>query len=209
MPRQHTTPPNMALCIYPRYAQPKKKNKQMKKTLYLTLLICPFLLYNCGPDNPLKPNPPQADTLPPITTEGLQTFGYKVNGEVIRYGSQSGRYINLDYLNEDSTLHFQLESGDHFLGLSGLRVFQKVKFLIDSTTTSGIDQPASLWVQYFNSRSKQRYNQEISGGGEILKLESTPDHNIVSGTFWCTLINQDDPKDTVYITDGRFDLMEK
>jgi hypothetical protein len=127
----------------------------------------------------------------------------------VRHKSQSGRNINLDYLTEDSTVHFQLESANHFFGLSGLKVYKLGTFLIDSFKTSGINQPATLWIQYFNSDSKQRYNLETSGGGEILKIESTPNHNIVSGTFWCTLINQDNPKDTVYITEGRFDLIEK
>lgn len=53
----------------------------MKNILYLILLIFPVLLYNCGPDNLLKPTP-EPDVLPPITTEGLNTAGCLVNGEV-------------------------------------------------------------------------------------------------------------------------------
>ena len=84
--------------------------EEMKKVLYLILLISPLLLTHCGPDGLLKPKDPEPDTLPPITTEGLQTFGYKVNGEVVRYKFQSARYINLDHIPETGLLGLQMNT---------------------------------------------------------------------------------------------------
>ena len=53
----------------------------MKNFLILTLLLFPILFTNCGPDSIIKPTP-EPDVLPPVTTQGLNTAGCLVNGEV-------------------------------------------------------------------------------------------------------------------------------
>lgn len=181
----------------------------MKKILYLILLICPVLLYNCGPDNPLKPNTPQAGTLPPITTEGLQTFGYKINGKVVRYKSQSARYINLDHIPETGQLALRLNNRSFDAG-----------FRLDSVLNAGIfklDPNKVVDLNYVHGASftdninDKKYWILIEGGGEILRyhIDNNKPEYIISGTFWYTVIDEDNPTDTAYITDGRFDLYKR
>lgn len=191
----------------------------MKKTLYITLLICPFLLYNCGPDNnPLKPTPPQADTLPPITTEGLNTAGCLVDGEVWlpKPGGAFKPAIDCEY-------YPRIEGSDpRFWGALQLDLARH-----SNDSTEGYIQVAHGWIfdvadysLYRNHDNPDRYG----GGGRlygtprgsynttenpnnflsILKLDTV--NQIISGTFQFDAINEDDITDTIKIRDGRFDV---
>ena len=192
----------------------------MKKTLYIALLICPFLLYNCGPDNPLKPTP-EPDVLPPITTEGLNTAGCLVNGEVwlpkpggaFKPAIDCEYYPRIEGSDPRSWGVLQLDlarySNDHLDG--------------DITVSHGWLFDTTTYTLYRNSNNPDRYGGggdylDVSSGGfksyettnnttnflRILKLDTV--NQIISGTFQFDAINEEDITDTIKIREGRFDV---
>jgi hypothetical protein len=182
---------------------------EMKQILIFSLLVLPFILISCGPDGFLTPNPSQADTLPPITTEGLQTFGYKVNGEVVRYDNQSARYINLDHQPQTGYLGVQLNTSDFTAGFRHDSILIDDQFLFD---INKLDGSGPAHDALFRRRDESiRYGRVIEGGGEILRyyIDNDKPEYIISGTFWYTVVDENNSSDTAFITDGRFDLIKK
>jgi hypothetical protein len=186
----------------------------MKKTLYITLLICPFLFYNCGPDNPLKPKDPEPDTLPPITTEGLNTAGCLIDGEVwlpkpggafkpaidCEYyprieGSDPRRWgvLQLDLANYN-------QSNYMYIGYDSLyTIGSKTIYLNGNSVSGSVGGGAEFRTSQLFWTTKNINNKLI-----ILKLDTI--NQIISGTFQFDAINENDNNDTIKIREGRFDV---
>jgi hypothetical protein len=150
--------------------------------------------------------PSSQESLPPITTEGKGTFACKVNGEVWRNcGGGAGIFGGGSLFGEYHDFYkiFQLLATRECEGFDG-------SMFIYTDVTNGI---GSYQIKRFN---RTNYNSEchddpfnpyeLLEGAEnsvdIIKLDL--EEYIVSGTFQCTLVHPD-CKDTLYITEGRFD----
>ena len=162
-----------------------------------------------------KHNNPKEDVLPPITQEGKNTFGCKVNGKVwIPYypcfglpagATQLSYEIRPFYDTAILPMFFSLRAGNNADGGSGFFIGQ------NSTISDRIFRPGNImdsilinftsntWHGYYNFDSPPgSYPREFL----ITKLDTVK--GIVSGTFAFTLYS--DPGDSVVISDGRFDL---
>jgi hypothetical protein len=184
------------------------------KTIFNSALILGLSLFltNCGPESPfIEPEP---EELPPITTEGLNTAGCLVNGELwlpkpgggLKPGIDCEYYPRIEGSDPRSWGVLQLD----------LANYMKMDFLylgFDSLFTTGKKE------LYFNHGDLKMSG---GGGGEyrngatfwttlnpnnymtILKLDTV--NNIISGTFQFDAINENDDTDTIKIREGRFDV---
>ncbi len=157
-----------------------------------------------------KVNNVKKDELPPITTEGKNTFGCKVNGKVFRnFGGNfnandlsvdyhipsgalnlAGKQINRNGSDSESTIVFCFakffSEGEHSIIDGGLYSSVNPRpFCNDDIKEFALDTtlPAIL---------------------NILRLDNQ--EFIIAGTFEFTLTHPDCPGDTIRITEGRFDV---
>lgn len=177
--------------------------------LILLVLLLGVVLSNCGPDNPILQQQQQPDTLPPITTEGLQTFGYKVNDKVERFTHQTPSHIKISRITGTDYLSIQLKNSRASVGFRHDSIASTGPFILDGMKNNGI---INLHGGIFSeNQSLIIYGNLVEGGGEILRwhIDLDKPEYIISGTFWFTTVNDDDPTDTTFITDGRFDLYKR
>jgi hypothetical protein len=185
----------------------------MKFKTTLLILLFPVLLLNakCNKDKPEAPS-----VLPPITQEGKNTFGCKVNGEVwVPYykcggtGNPCGEIavdvypliiqnklpvqidINVGKRNKDNSQTFFQINTKQGIGLY--------------TTGNKID---SLKIEFYGlSGSLIPYTNNIGSNSSVNKFEITKldtVNRIISGIFEGTLFKS--LSDSVRISEGRFDL---
>ena len=156
-----------------------------------------------------KKTPPPPNILPPVTQEGKNTFGCKVNGEIwIPYAT-----CNIFYGERCKELGFQVFQRDtlHKLPISfylGSKSETDSSSFIIYTLASNISQTGNIIdsvVLLFFKNANQFYHyppSHASGVFNITKLDSVD--NIMAGIFSFTLY--DSNNDSVVISDGRFDL---
>lgn len=157
-------------------------------------------------------NPP--DELPPITQEGNNTFGCRINGEIwVSYYSCSGMSANpCGEIAAD--VHQINPSGPLLLSLN-IAIGQKKKdnsltgFSIHTPMNQGISSVGnkidSLTINFQDPTIQLYYNYNYyskSEKFEITRLDTI--NKIISGIFELTLYKS--PSDSLKITDGRFDL---
>jgi hypothetical protein len=177
----------------------KNKKHHTMKT-YLILLLTTFFFFSCEDPDPYKD--PDNVKLPPITMEGKNTFGCKVNGKVwVPYQDQSGLFTpTLEVIEDNGFYRFEArkfikkEKIDELLTFSCSAI--KPEHLTDySAVFSNLTR--------IDSCISNEYRNNIVGKIQILFLNESS--RIISGTFdFPLLINS--CKDTISITDGRFDL---
>lgn len=162
----------------------------MKIFVKITLGLFLFAnILSCENPNPLF-------GLPPITTEGKGTFGYRVNGKIQGqcYDGFFTSLANAEIVG-DSTFTLSESCDGHsfgfFLRYSALIVNRR--YLIDST--SGISYSGNSGKSY---RATDPNNEFYV---QFLKYDKQA--KIISGTFSGYLYNEDG--ESVTITDGRFD----
>ncbi len=166
-----------------------------------------------------KSSPPPA--LPPVTEEGKNTFGCKINGQVwvpyLHCSAFTGSETELGYIikpvNTYSTLPISiwLQAGNYANGKTVFSFQQNYSLsdhiygpgnIIDSLIINFSSGLSSIYsnFQIYPPQNTTRYLQ-------ISKLDTI--NNIVSGTFAFTLYSITgvaNNLDSVVITDGRFDL---
>lgn len=174
-----------------------------------------FTLPACKKDNP-NPTRPDPCPWPEITTEGKHTLGFKINGK--KWVACADIYA---LAAANRPIDARLTESDDSNALSFAGVYSMTS--VDSISNSyGIafwplhigKIPAEELEYSFFTFSERHGDQfidrwELSSSREglqleILKLDTAK--NIISGTFEAILL----PKygtDTLYITDGRFDLI--
>lgn len=178
----------------------------------LALLMFVFLDISCC-KKPIEPqnNTPQEDSLPPITTKGLNTCGYKANGKIVQFKNGWGNYLTFDYDIKEGRLNVECKRQPHFL-----------TFKIDSVFKTGVYsfKPYKIGVKrtghsavYRNSALNNFVYGDIVGGKlEVLKLniDTFKPEIIISGTYDLFIERDDsfDEKDTLEITEGRFDIVK-
>jgi hypothetical protein len=174
----------------------------MKHLKILGSLLIAYALNSCSLANDASP-----DTLPPETQNGAETFGCLVNGKLFVPKGDS---------------NFQTLSKDYDGGLTIVAIYAtNGKW----DTTIGIGHQSINGVGKYNDSKLRyfRYSNSIAGGYgnqimplktslNITKFERGEDKKnnlkwlIISGTFEAILLGDQNPLDTIRITEGRFDV---
>ena len=169
------------------------------KPIFFFILFCPLLASQCE-----KPPEDFEEKLPAITTEGKNTFGCRVNGEIWI------PWIEFDLFDNHTTVSYHAPTGGVNIStkkkIDDLDLFQAISF--SSTDVKGIGEHEYNRADYrdYDTAFCESYRFEhdtiLGNKFNILKLDT--ENHIISGTFEFTAIN--DECDPVVITDGRFDL---
>lgn len=186
------------------------------KTLLSLLFICVLVLLvtsslQCHKH---KDEPQKEKELPPITQEGKNAFGCRINGEVwVPYYSCSGMSSNP--CGELVVDVHQISPNDPSLFSLNIAAEQKKEdnsltvFSIHTLMNQGISSTGnkidSLTINFQRPVAQLYYNYNYYNKiekFEISKLDTV--NKIISGLFELTLYKS--PSDSVMITDGRFDL---
>ena len=184
-------------------------NKRSKKGIIGSLLFAAVLLQiNCKKSTPLE-------TLPPITQEGKNTFGCKIDNEIWLPNNKCDFFtspcsaIQVTVLRPNNTA--QLPVGINFsMGRkinSESSYFQFSTKFVGNTTNNYISKPGnifdSLEIQYITGNILIYQSSSLKPGVvEIIKLDT--EHQIIAGTFAFTLFSS--RGDSIVVKDGRFDL---
>jgi hypothetical protein len=191
------------------------------KHLFLktTLLFFAIILYNCeGQTEEESWNP----ELPPITQTGANTFGCKINGEIMiprdsRKSQLGGIPTGVEYGSD--TNYDWIESSDKYTSRGGVTfklpniqnlgvgeyevktVKGAISILLDgSFLNTNITYMGAI---YYSDSPTSGYSS-IEGTGKIIITRY--DDEVISGTFYCKLKNDIDPNAIIEITEGRFDF---
>ena len=176
----------------------------MKCLVYTIALASCFSFVQCKKDKPSK-------NLPPVTQEGKNTVGFKVNGEIwtpfykCSYSGDPCGEISARYgppYNSTDWFSFQVarSTSDH---LSALTISS-----LTPITTIG-DKFDSITINYLTGNGSNlgtSYNKtyQSSRTFDITRIDIV--NQIISGVFSFKLFNTSGGTDSIEITDGRFDF---
>ena len=170
--------------------------------LIIGLMGCKKEVADPGSSNP--------NVLPPLTHEGKNTFGCKVNGEVwVAYAPFTvGGPTSMESIYNSSSGYFQL-IGKRVLDEDN--VFETIKILCDSVFIQG-DYPMRInhlstrgFTDYKGNYNCSKYYYDTTLISRVDITFFSPSQRIISGTFEMDLVNPSCPGDTVKIREGRFD----
>jgi hypothetical protein len=176
------------------------------QTTLLIFLFPAFILnVKCKKDKYTPPN-----VLPPVTQEGKNTFGCKVNGEIwVPYYECPAFRLNCSELN--ASAGNSLSNGFFRLNIDAGRWFGNTNTRLSiatypyQTLSSTGDKSDSVEV-YFYGDNYKIYSDEYYPGSikrfEVTNFDTT--NKVVSGIFEFTLYKS--REDSIRITEGRFDL---
>ena len=149
----------------------------------------------------LKPK----DELPPATQKGARTLGFKLNGEIWEgNGIQQGQLID-DRLSIKSQRFLEGDDEDRFYLF--IREYDGSMNVELSNSTVNINKPyRTVILRVRREGSSKRYENDSNHTitTEFSKFDSV--ERIMAGRFHGTLVNDQDPNDTMVVTDGRFDV---
>lgn len=178
-------------------AELSKNTEQMKKDI-ITLMILLAILFSCKKEDPLPTE------LPPITTEGKNTFGCLINGEI--YVPDIRRMS----FNVAITMDFP-QNPDYFFRVNTFRLVDEddniqdaaVEFIIDSVSAVGAYSFSHTTVKYENIY----YYSDSTYNGSVNIIKYDLNNGIISGTFsFSAIVVDNSNSQIIQITDGRFDL---
>ncbi|MCW5923524.1 MAG: hypothetical protein KIS77_14365 [Saprospiraceae bacterium] len=188
---------------------PAKANTLLLMLVALWLLAC----YKDAPPPYVKPDP---CPWPEITTQGLNTFGCKINGKewvpcVDIYGAVVGlRPIDCTLRESDRSNFLGVDAS---YSMSSISDTSNLFFLGLKPLKEGVINPQDLAhlrikfsLSYNGGLSSTSWSADSSGIGttiEILRLDTS--QNIIAGKF-SSLLFANAGGDTLVLTDGRFDL---
>lgn len=185
----------------------------MKNIYLLPILFCCWMvcMSSSCKKTPVDPNVDQLSLLPAATQTGANTMGALVNGKAFI------PYDNSFYSNSYQCNYIYLNGG-YYLTIAGtININHNITGIILSTTALSITEGADLKLENYNENGKAGalyylinsqttdYNTTtiVNGNLHITKFDQTK--QIVSGTFSFKAVSKT-AKDTVDITDGRFDM---
>ncbi|ADR22428.1 hypothetical protein MATR_37260 [Marivirga tractuosa] len=168
------------------------------------------------------------DELPPITQEGLNTFGCKIDGEVLvpkdgfstnlfTGGTLVGLEAGYPRFGENPVKNYFYIRAGNFVDQGGDIIYLHLQDidstgefeLFNSTGNSLYENtnPYHSIIRLFdNSDNESRYFSFEKGGVIRVTRFDTLNH-IASGTFEFDIVKESDPlSDTISVTDGRFDI---
>ncbi|HMI08554.1 MAG TPA: hypothetical protein VK528_13480 [Flavobacterium sp.] len=180
----------------------------MKRFLSLLIIITVFISCNdSDDDNPIAI--PSISQLPPETQTGANTFGCLIDGEVFIPGIQNNSY-NCFYQLVDGEYYFYVTANNKKNNvLTGVTIGTEKLPISQGQTLNLYERIAgnafgalsnlddNTGIYQINSTSTTN-----TGETNISKLDFT--HNIVSGTFWFDV--KDNQNVVHQIREGRFDM---
>ncbi|MBX2889505.1 MAG: hypothetical protein KF734_01135 [Saprospiraceae bacterium] len=191
----------------------------MKNKIFLFLLplLTALWLFACYKDDSPPYVKPDPCPWPEITTQGLNTFGCKINGKewvpcVDLYGSVvSLRPIDCTLRESDGSnflsmaLTYSVQESDNdtleslIVGLKPLKLgYNPISDLVYSSLDFG-----QIFESGQSSKAWENIDHNAQNYFEITRLDTS--QNIISGVFKFTLLSEN-KQDTLQFTDGRFDL---
>ncbi len=170
----------------------------MKHLKILGGLLIAYTLNSCSLFSEAEPT-----ELPPATQTGANTFGCLVNGKLFvpkSGGNYEGITKNYDGGLGLAALYVKDKQVENGIGISTPLLNGVGKYLLE--------KPKSLWHNAFHDRNLAPLNASVT----ITKFERGEDKAnnlrwlIISGTFEGVLLPESKYKDTIRITEGRFDV---
>lgn len=157
-------------------------------------------IVGCNKDE--TPTPTPLSQLPPATQTGANTFGCLLDGEVFKPGITNNSY-NCFYQLVDGEYYFLVTAKNTKNNVSRAIFVGTEKQTISQGQTLNLYErtAGNAWAAYFVD-NPYTTNSTYTGELKITKLDFT--HNIVSGTFWYNV--KDNQNVIHHITDGRFDM---
>jgi hypothetical protein len=174
------------------------KNTTMKN--HFIILLALTTLISCKNDNDLTP----LEQLPPATQTGENTVGCLLNGEAFLP----------DRAPNSTNCYYQLYEGGyyfHFSFSNRNKEFELIALGINTTNLQIFEGQSYSLIEeedgnasgvFFYRFSSTRTSQDESGELTITKLDF--ENNIVSGTFWYDIIDNQGMSHKV--REGRFDM---
>lgn len=165
----------------------------MKELLKIVLAFFVFICFSSCEN----PNP-SSGQLPPITTEGKGTFGYKVNGEVQGqcYDGLFTSLANAEIAGDSAfKIHESCDNNAFAIYLKYDSLHENLDYFLNSSSL----------VRY-SAPNKSSFKNDIKDAiFKIRFLRIERNKKIIAGTFSGQLFNENG--ESVEITDGRFDLI--
>ncbi len=167
----------------------------MKKlNVYLIIILISFLT-GCDRN---KDSTTKKDVLPPITQEGKNTFGCKVNDEVwVPKGSISVPALTSNYQNNSFSIAVNRSADNEYLYYNGYFTSAGQYSLYDPLQTIFYSKEINGILHQYSTDS------DHTGVMTITKLDTS--EGIISGTFYFDAIDTV-TNEVVHVTDGRFDV---
>jgi len=191
------------------------------KTSKLTLLIIPLLFFACKKDPPIDPLP-TGPVMPPLTHQGLNTFGCYIDFASAGASAEQGGELFVagggDSYWDTPPLSGSFDEIENYLGIQGTRYDGEITDNI-RIRVSAIDELGDYEIEMFNDNGLLAYRNWHGERCDYYFDTLTTDmakvtityinriENIISGTFYMNLVNENCEGDTLMkITDGRFDF---
>lgn len=193
------------------------KTTLLKSGLKLSVLSMLFLISAClTEDEPWNPE------LPPITQTGENTFGCYVDGQLLLprdrrvfWGPTIKGMTMSEYSSTPSKIDFfnlRVIDGKTDVGFLSF-YFYNLNELGEGTysikqgyiwQTDAEISTTNFWIKSPRYTSKRYLSIKDSGTLTITRYDYV--NGIISGTFNCKVINDNDSSEIIQITDGRFDI---
>ncbi|HTB99325.1 MAG TPA: DUF6252 family protein [Ferruginibacter sp.] len=184
------------------------------KSLLIVFMAFVFMASSCT-----KQSNSPTNVLPPPTTQGLNTFGCLVNGQVFvpqKPSDDIGTYLECDY----EFLYPGDTTKGYIFNVSGKdkpngNELSSVGVTLDSTQlhqgdtfqlgSSGVGKKYGGYISSSLNTGYFVYNTTDTVTGQIIITFLDQANLIVSGTFWFDAISSSAP-DTVHVRQGVFDM---
>ena len=189
----------------------------MKTKILISILFGALVLVACKKDPP----PPDASTvvMPPLTHQGLNTFGCYINfPSAGASGEQGGE---LFVANDGESVWDIPAVRGSFNENDGTLLLQACRYLdgvfrddvrlqiinVEGTGEYYLYSEGTELRGYTGTGTNCNYFYNPSDYGKVYITYLDKEKNIISGTFYATFINPDCESDSLlHITDGRFDF---
>ena len=175
----------------------------MTSKINLLMLLCSIML--CSSQCKKTNTPEPADQLPPATQLGANTFGCLVNGKIYVPKGSPNPKIQYDInLNGRPTLGITADQIVNSIYRGSILIAYRNLDHLGSYYMPNDFNFSAGWLDVIGTCGTVAYDTTIKyfGGGVITRLDTQA--RIISGTFNCKFKTLQ--CDTVFITDGRFDI---
>lgn len=172
------------------------KNILTRLIFLFSLVYLPLCFFSCK----------KHDVLPPLTSEGNNTFGCLVNGKLwLPKGAlmQGGTLAEVTVRNDHAGASIYADNVDRNSGIT-LSFYDRPALVIGKPYDL---TDSTFLIEYtdWDGEINCFYGDVINGQLKLSKFD--PDNKVVSGTFEFTAYSSE-CGDTVRVTDGRFDIGE-
>lgn len=185
------------------------KNKHLLH-LFWVLLALPLFWAGCDLKEKIAAKFEPTGELPPITSEGVGSFGCLVNGEVwLPKGPLWGFDKKLGYSYHEPTGGFHLDALKMIEDMNGNdSIYQSIALGVNVLSIGSADSLKQGDFIDFNLCSMNILDYMVIDRSKPWEFHIhylNTQENIIAGTFSFTAVKENCP-DTIHITEGRFDI---